>query len=442
VSRLRRPAKPLIALVALGLVALVFSACAFLKLGSLSLSQPAGIGPARVHVVICTVGEGEGCGPAEEDQEVQYLLGIAAPPGSTPPPTVTAVPTGGGSPLVFNLSAEVSSEMAAASATLHKAAEEEGEGDEPFAQAWPPAGLQGFGYISNAHQEQEGVQVEWNADADFGLPVAADGSPFPGPFATGISYGVRFINPGNPASRPVHCIRFEKGTEEPTLENLTLCLGTLEQGQIGTSDLKIAAPKKTSAFVGGKGTVKFPLNFASTAAPYPAFSLTATSTLGKAKLASNTYAPAAPDPTTHLSAPGSGDVTVTVPNNAKPGTYQVVLNATAAPGGGATSQVGLLKVAKPKLKFRKLKLNKAKGFAILKVKVPSAGTLTATGKGLVKAKKKTKKAKVLSIKIRTKGRTKAQLTKLGKVKVKAKVRFKPSSGIAVTKAKTITLKQN
>src|SRR5690242_21361170 len=116
-------------------IALVLSACAFLKQGSLSLSQGGGIGSVRVHFALCTEPEPE-CSPNEETEEVQYLLGIAVPPGSTPPASVTAAPVGGGSPLTFTLNSEVATEIAASSANLKKLAEKEGEGDKA-PPVWP-----------------------------------------------------------------------------------------------------------------------------------------------------------------------------------------------------------------------------------------------------------------------------------------------------------------
>jgi len=439
-SRLRRPAKPLIVLVAFAVLALVFSACAYFKPGSLSLSQPGGIGSVRVHFVLCTEPEPE-CSPSEDTEELQYLLGIAVPPSSTPPATVTAVPVGGGSPLVFTRNDEVATEIAAASANLKNLAEKEGEEDK-VPPVWPPAGLQGVGYLSNAHLEQAGVRVEWNLDADFGLPVAADGSPFPGPFATGLSLGFREVNPGQSPNRPVDCWRFDS---EPQ-ESEAFCFGTAEQSQIGTSDLKIAAPPQTPVFLGGKAKLSFPFNFATTATPSPSFALSATSTLPKAKfsLSSPTFTPGVPDPTTHRSPTANQVVTVTAPKNAKPGTYDVTLTATT-PQGGTVSQVAKLKVSKAKLSLGGVKLNKTKGIAMLSVKIPGAGTVTATGEGIAKAKKpakKAKKPKTLKLTIKAKGKAKKQLAEEGTAEVSAKITFKPLSGTPVTKTKKITLKRN
>lgn len=443
-SRLRRFAKPLTALAAVLVAALVLSACAYFKSGSLVLTQPGGIGSAHVHFVLCSGPdvEGEGCQPASNTEDLQYLLGIAVPPGSVVPQTVTAVPIGGGSPIVFTRNDEVAPQFAASSSVIEKLAKEEGAPAEfPGTQAWPPAGLEGIGYLSNPQHENENELNEWNVDVDVALPTPAEGAPYPGPFATALVYGARNVNPENPANRPVRCATFESGS--PPDPSAAICPGVGLKGLLGTSDLKIAAPAKTSAFVGGTAKITFPFKFASSASPYPGFGLSASSTLSKAalKVSSKVYTPGAPDPSTHLAPPASRTVTVTVPKKAKPGTYQVTLTATAGPGG-TTSQVAKLKVTKPKLKLGGVKLNRANGTATLTIKVPSAGTLTVTGKGIVKAKKKAKKAKKLKITVKAKGKTKAQLEESGKAKVKAKISFKPSSGISVKKTKSITLKQS
>ncbi|HEX6153216.1 MAG TPA: hypothetical protein VFZ19_06800 [Solirubrobacterales bacterium] len=437
-SRLRRPAKPVIVLLAFIGLALSLSACTYYKAGSLALSQPGAIGSARVHFVICTEPEGTTCNPPEETVQVQVLVGIAVPPGSTPPATLTAVPLGGGAPLTFTRNDEVSAEMAAASVNLEKFAKE-AEVSEEGTQAWPPTGLQGVGYLSAPFQETEGVTQEWTVDADFGLPVPSDGGAFAGPFGAALAFGQRGVSPAQPANRPVRCYRFEA---EPQ-ENEAFCAGTSGQGQIGTSDLKITPAAQTTAFLGGKGTLSFPLNFASTAAALPSFNLAATSTLPKAsvKPASPTFTPGVPDATTHRSPLALGTVNVRVPKNAKPGLYDVTLTATTAQGA-SVSQVAKLKVAKAKIKLAGLKLNKAKGTAILSVKVPAAGALTVSGKGLVKKKAKAKKAKTLKILIKPNAKTKALLAEAGKAKVKAKISFKPTGAAPFVKSKSIVLKQS
>jgi hypothetical protein len=453
VSRLRRPTKPLIALLAVAGLALIISGCAYLKPNSLSLSQPGGIGSARVHFEICTL-KAPNCGPnPSESGTLQYLLGIAVPPGATPPQTVTATPiNGAGAPVVFTLNEEVAREIAAASPAIAQelektggTPEEEEEREEVrrfYGSAWPPSGLQGVGYLSAPVQEVEGQTVEWTVDADFGLPVPADGGPFAGPFATGIAMGARGITPGQSSSRPVHCAR---AGESPPSEDSAICGGTNQQGQIGTSDLRITGPvKPANAFVGGSAPVKFKLDYASTAAVTSGFKLSASTSAkgGKASLLTGaTFVPGALDPISHRAPTATSQVKVSVPKKLKPDTYEVTLTATT-PQGGTASGVAKVKVTKPKIKLGRVKLNKAKGTATLSVKVPGAGTLTVTGKGLVKAKKKAKKAKKLKITVKTKGATKSQLEQLGTLKVKAKLTFKPTSGIAAKKTKSITLKQS
>src|SRR5262249_48276614 len=147
---------------------------------------------------------------------------------------------------------------------------------------------------------------------------------------------LREVTAKQPASRPVHCVRFEEGAK--SAEGDALCTGTLQSGQVGTSDLRISAPKKVpQAFVGGKGEVDFPLKLASTASSSPSFSLSATTKAkgGKAKLASKTFKPGKVNAKTHLAPTGTGKVTVSVPLSIKPGTYKVTLTAKTAQGGVA-----------------------------------------------------------------------------------------------------------
>ena len=420
----RRLVKPVLALVALAVLALSLSACAVFKEGSFRLSQPKGIGPVAVHFAICTEpAEGGVCEPNEDEGQSQYMLSFVIPPGTTPPATITAAPVNGAAPIVFNRNDEVSRSISQTAA--------EGE------STYPPPGKEAVGYLSAVFTEETGATREWAVDTEFGLPAAAaDGGSFGGPFGMEVIYGWRKIDEAHPASRPVDC--FEPVGEPPT-DSTAIC-DSVAEGEIGTSDLKVGAPAQAAAFVGGKAKIAFPFDFASTVSPPPSFALGATSTLPKAalKLSSPSYAAAALDPTTHRATTESRSVTVSVPKNAKPGAYEVTLSATA-PQGGVVSQAAKLKVTKPKLKLGGVKLNKSKGTATLAVKVPSAGTLTVAGKDVVKVTKKAKKAKTLKITIRAKGKTKSMLRETGKAKLKAKVSFKPTSGIAVKKTKSVKL---
>lgn len=445
----RRFAKSVLALSAAAVLALAISGCAFVKPGSLAVSQPGGIGSVRVHFVICTVGGAEFCGPNEtEAGTLQYLVGIAVPPGSVPPATFTAVPIKGGAPIVFTRNEEVAAELTASSAAQQKVigeaktpeeAEEAKEFNALIGGLWPPSGLQGVGYLSAPVAEAKGDDGEWSVEADFGLPIAADGSPFGGPFATGIAMGFREVSAGQPASRPVRCLKIEAGPEPQ--ESEAFCGGSVQQSQLGTSDLRIAGPAKLAqAFVGGSAKLAFPLQFAGSAATVPTFALSATTTAkgGKAKLAPASFTPGAPDPSTHQSATGTGMVEVSVPRGIKTGTYLVTLTATTAQGATAT-QVGKLKVTKPRLKLRGLRRNTAKGIATLRVKLPSGGRLTISGKGVTRVVRRVKKQKTVAVKIAPKGRANALLDRTGRVKVKVKATFKPTSGISVSKTKPTVL---
>lgn len=435
-SVLRRFSKPLVALVALGVLALTVSACAIFKQGSLSVSQPVAFGPARVHFILCSEPEKGVCKPnkaTKPEKAVQYLVGLAAPKGAAAPPSITAKPiTPGSQPIVFNRNDQVAAEIAATSATLSETELAE-EGLKP----WPPNGLEGFGYLSEPVEEKEGSVEEWSVDAEFGLPVASDGSPFVGPFATAYAMGGREVTAGHPANAPVHCWRFSN----PPEEGEAFCFPTVEEAQAGTADLKIGAPPTTPVFVGGKATVSFALNFASTGPALPSLSLGATSNLPGASvvLSGTTLAPPAVDAGTHRSS-ASDTATVTVPSTATPGVYEVTLTSKTAQGATAT-QVAKIEVTKPKLKIGKAKLNKKNGTAKLSITVPSAGTLTVSGKTIAKVKRTSKGKKTIKVTIKAKGKAKTKLADTGKAKVKAKIVFKPSNGASVTKTKSITLKK-
>lgn len=112
--------------------------------------------------------------------------------------------------------------------------------------------------------------------------------------------------------------------------------------------------------------------------------------------------------------------------------------------GGAGSKSGL--------KYGKLKLNKAKGTAILPVTVPGSGNLSIGGSGVVHKRsglaglsrlaRAVTTAGTYKLTVKAKGKSKRKLLDTGKVKVKAVVTFKPSSGDAVHDTRKITLKKN
>jgi hypothetical protein len=435
----RRRSKFLVLLVAVAGLAAALSACAFFKPHSLTLAQPNGIGSVHVRFELCTEAKEAKCEPNSQSPEAQYLLGIAVPKGSVAPSTVTAQPTTPGTaPIVFSRNDEVAAEMTASTAKFAELGEPTPEEQELGTRPWPPAGMEGIGYLSAPYQEQKEAG-EWTVDADFGLPVPGDGSPFTGPFSSAIALGWREVSPENPASRPVHCARFEEGMGVDPED--AFCAGTAQEAQIGTSDLKIKPPASSSVFLGGKATLPFGLDFASTASNLPSFTLSAASTLPGATVAlsSSSFSPPAPDAGTHRSA-GSDTATVAVPSTAAPGIYEVTLTAKTAEGA-TVSQVAKLEVTKPVLKLGKVKLNKENGTAKLSVGVPSAGALAVSGKSIVKVKRNATGPKTIKVTIKAKGKAKKKLASAGKAKVKAKFAFQPENGAAVTVVKKITLKK-
>jgi hypothetical protein len=434
-SSTRRFRKPALLVLAIGVLAVVLSACADFKDGSLSESQPGEIGPVRVHFELCTVSvSNPGCQSNGEGGQSQYMLGIAVPQGSTAPATITAQPVGEGAPIVYTRNDEVARKIA------------EEEGGEP-SEPWPPAGTEGVGYLSAVFNEEEGQLREWTVDADFGLPSAADGGSFAGPFKSFVATGWRRVDATYPADRPINC---GESTSEPSNEPVSSC-ALQEEAEVGTSDLKVKPPASATAPAGGKTTLQFGLDFASSASSLPNFKLAATTTLPQAglNLANGTFSPPAPDPGTGRSALSLENVTVNVPATAQPGTYDVTLSAIAA-AGVSVSKVGRLEVKKPEtppppaettLEFGKLKLNKAKGTATLPVSVSAAGALTVAGKGVVTVRREAGGPGTIKVTIKAKGKAKKALAATGKAKVKAKIAFTPTNGTAVTKTKSITLKK-
>ena len=185
----------------------------------------------RVHFALCTIG-GTFCGPNKKKNRFNTWQESRRLPGSVPPASFTATPIGGGTPIVFTRNEEVAPEFAASSVVLQKTLseatspeeKEEVEALKPIiGEAWPPAGTQGFGYLSTPVQEVKAQAAEWSVDADFGLPTAADGAPFPGPFTSSIALGFRVVSGAQSPTRPVRCIRIQEGTKP--VESESFCGG-------------------------------------------------------------------------------------------------------------------------------------------------------------------------------------------------------------------------
>jgi hypothetical protein len=355
-------------------------------------------------------------------------MAIALPAGSTPPQTITAKPNPetGGFPIVYTRS----------QAITERAKQPEPEETEP----WYPPGTEVTGYISSVYEEKKGEEHRSTVDIDVPLPPSS--GPYVGPYAYDVWIGWRRISPAKPESRPIVCGEYESKEPEPGKSELIVYggCGSASAEPIPVSDLKIApAATPPPVYVGGKGKVPFNLAFGSTAAQIPAFSLKAATTLpgATAAVGNGVFNPGAIDPTSRLAPAASRKVNVTVPSTAKPGTYNVTLTATTQQGG-ATVGTGKILVARPQLKIGKIK-KKPNGTAVLTVRVPSAGTLSAKGKGLLKAKRRPKGPGKLNLKLKANGGSKVELLASGTVKVKFQVIFKPTSGSPVAVNRQVTL---
>jgi hypothetical protein len=424
---MRRSARLSLLLAAFVALAVALSACAGIKPGTFQITQPGGIGSLHYLVTLCSEDEGpEACEPSGKEGDGQQMLVLAVPKGATAPATVTAVPGPGASQIVFSRNAEVAAAFNATFGTT--------EGEEP----WPPPGSELVGYMTGVIDEVASPEVfEWTIDAEVGLPAAADGGSFGGPIEGDVGIGWRLVDGTHPADRPIECFEGES-----PFEFTGVCEIPNEFVQATFSDLKIPAPAPVKANVGATASIPFTLDFASSASTRPTFDLTGSTNLPGTgvTVTGSPFAPGAPPAGTTRYAPLTSTASLSIPANAKPGTYTVTFTAKAN-GGGTVSRTAQLTVGKPKIGFGKLTFDKKKGTATLQVKVFEAGTLTASGKGVVKAKKKAGKAKTLKVTIKAKGKAKKGLDETGKAKVKAKFSFKPLSGAAVAKTRSIVLRK-
>jgi len=95
-----------------------------------------------------------------------------------------------------------------------------------------------------------------------------------------------------------------------------------------------------------------------------------------------------------------------------------------------------------KFSFGKLKLNRKKGTATLKVKAAGAGKVTLKpGKVKKSAARATAKRRTVTLRIVPKAKLRKKLRKRGRAKLRVKVAFAPDGGQARTKSRAVTLKQ-
>lgn len=353
------------------MLALLLSGCVGIKPGTYKLSQPAGTGAVNLRFSVCTLVVGPPppgselptivCGPAPGPSEGQMLVTLIVPAGSTTPESFSAVPGPGAIATTLTRSPELTAQMKSTELT-------------PGGTVGPPPGFEVVGYTSGPVAETTGQERTWTMEAGIGLPPGVGGGSYGGPFKATAIVGWRTVGGGFPISRPIKC----KG-EEPAE---TFCGFASPNGEatLGVSDLKVSAPPPIAVVPGAKVKPSFVLDFASSAAELPKFTLTATSTLPDAEigLSNSTFTRAPTEPGTNRAPATTRKAIVQVPTSAPLGSYELALTATAAQGGaaGATTTLvvkpkGRAKVTVPKLV--KAKLAFSRGIPV-RLTAPIAGT--------------------------------------------------------------------
>ena len=130
------------------------------------------------------------------------------------------------------------------------------------------------------------------------------------------------------------------------------------------------------------------------------------------------------------------------------GVDQSFVNASANPNGVAVD------AGAPSngFAFGKTKLNKDRGIAYLRVKVPGSGKVTLRGKGIKPVKrqgaarsggiaKPVKEAGTVKLKVEAKGKARVKLLRTGKATVVAKVTFDPDGADPSTQKRKVTLRR-
>ncbi len=347
-SRVRRLPVLIVAVTAL---AIVLAGCSGIKPGSVSLSQPAGIGPVQLNATFCTIlpeGEATTCGPpgGTEPAQAQHLLVLVIPVGTTAPPSIVTTPSPGATPTSFTRNQQVAVAFAAAASP-----------EKPL----PPPGFELAGYISGEVTEAPTRTDEWALSAGLALPLGAGGGSYGLPFKTAVLGGWREVSGSQPASRPVSCFKVKEVEEEKELPpGIAFCTTAAETGNeptLGVSDLKIKPPVKPTAVPGAKAKLPFVLDFATSAAAPPTFKLAASSKLAGAKVSvsSNSFGRGASDPATNRAPATTRQAIVEVPATAKLGSYEVLFTATAKQGGVVTAAATLAVVpnGQPQVKVAK-----------------------------------------------------------------------------------------
>jgi len=121
-----------------------------------------------------------------------------------------------------------------------------------------------------------------------------------------------------------------------------------------------------------------------------------------------------------------------------PGRHKATLAVTSSCGGSASAETSF-RVASG-LRLGKVKLNRSKGTATVKVKALGAGQLTLSGKGVKRVTKKLAKPGTATLLVKPTGKVRKLLFARGEAKAKIVVSLKPKSGPATSLRRTQPLK--
>ncbi len=121
------------------------------------------------------------------------------------------------------------------------------------------------------------------------------------------------------------------------------------------------------------------------------------------------------------------------------GAYACQITATNFAGANAQLSPNEFKV-NASLMLRKVRLNRRKGTATLRVAVTGAGRLDLYGKGVANVSRK-RVSGTAKLVLRTGGKARIKLKGTGRAKVKATISYTPEGGKAIKRRKTIVLKK-
>ena len=317
------------AALATGIVAcaLVLGGCVAIK--SITVSQSSPGAPVHFTIVLCANDveapvDHPGCeiqtnaGETSDDaDEIQLLLAVQVPAGTTGPQTIDGTEPEPGKPITFTRSPSYESELTKL---------------EP-----PPSGRQWLGWLSNVYNHTTGPDTtparETTLEIDLRLPAGPGGGPFPGTFDYRWVVGGRASgeDPFVP-ERPVECGEFLYTGGE--IFGSHICIDhpdqTLVQGApdvFSHKDFGVTAGA-AAANPGATANVPFELSTSGPIGAGPTATLAAGTTLPGVTPAPD---PASVPLTSALTRAGS--VPVAIPAGAEPGAYEVTVTATA---GGVT----------------------------------------------------------------------------------------------------------